>query len=216
MPARGLFITFEGGDGAGKTTQISLLANSLRAAGRQVVCTREPGGSAAAEAIRELMVRGEIDAWSPLSEALMMFAGRSEHLRSLINPARSSGAVVLCDRFTDSTMAYQGIAGGVGKDVISALDSLVVGSDGPDTTFILDIDPVEGLRRASARDGSETRFERKGMGFHADVRRAFLSIARENQPRCFLIDAAQSPEIIHQAIAEVVFARLAEADRRGS
>ncbi len=215
MPTRGLFVTFEGGDGTGKSTQISLLAESLAAVGRRVLLTREPGGVPAAEAIRDLMVRGDIDAWSPISEALMMFAARAEHLHKVINPARDSGAIVLCDRFSDSTMAYQGIAGGVGCLTIEALNSMVVGNNGPDLTFVLDIDPMEGLLRARLRAGGDNRFESKGITFHTAVRVAFQSIATANPERCILIDAAQPVAVVHKLIVETVQRWLAEADTCG-
>ncbi len=216
MPTRGLFVTFEGGDGSGKSTQIELLAETLVAEGRRVISTREPGGAPAAESIRDLMVKGNIDAWSPISEALMMFAARAEHLDKVINPARDSGVIVLCDRFSDSTMAYQGIAGGVGRPAIESLNSMVVGDHGPTLTFVLDIDPIEGLRRARSRANSDNRFESKGIAYHTAVREAFQSIALTNPGRCILIDAAQPVTEVREIIVATVQRRLAESEDRGS
>ncbi len=191
-PGRGPFITFEGGDGTGKSTQIELLARRLREAGRDVVVTREPGGSEGAESIRQLIVRGAADRWSSRVEALLIYAARADHLERTINPARARGAVVLCDRFSDSTMAYQGIAGALGQAAVRELDRIVVGDDGPQLTFVLD-SPVEvGLSRAGRR-GGDNRFEAKGSEFQESVRQAFLAIARGEPSRCILIDAA-APE----------------------
>lgn len=203
---RGAFITFEGGDGAGKTTQIARLAEKLRAEGLEVVVTREPGGAPGAEEIRTLLVNGAPDRWTPLSEALLMFAARADHLARTINPARARGAVVLCDRFSDSTTAYQAQAGGLGPDAVAILDRLVVGADGPDLTIILDAGEA-GLSRAKGR-GGEDRFERKGADFQARVRQAFRDIAAANPKRCALIDASGDEAAVAVAVARVVGQRL--------
>jgi dTMP kinase len=207
MTKTGAFISFEGGDGAGKTTQIKLLANRLRDAGRNVVVTREPGGSVGAEAIRALLVRGDTDRWSPLTEALLMYAARADHLEKTILPALARGAIVITDRFADSTLAYQGIAGEFGEDNVKMLYDLVVGDNGPDLTIILDAPAEEGLRRASPNDG-ETRFEEKGADFQTSVRTAFLQIARENPDRCIVVNALASIEDVAADIASAVEARL--------
>jgi dTMP kinase len=204
---RGPFITFEGGDGAGKSTQITRLAAHLRRAGSDVVVTREPGGSPGAEDIRALIVNGAADRWSPMSEALLMYAARADHLERTINPARARGAAVLCDRFSDSTMAYQGIAGGLGRAAVESLDALVVGDDGPMLTFILDAPVRDSLARAGAR-GGDTRFEGKGAGYQERVRQAFLAIARSAPDRCVVIDASRGIEAIGAEIAAVVHERL--------
>lgn len=204
---RGPFITFEGGDGAGKSTQITRLAAHLRRAGSDVVVTREPGGSPGAEDIRALIVKGAADRWSPMSEALLMYAARADHLERTINPARARGAVVLCDRFSDSTVAYQGIAGGLGCAAVESLDALVVGDDGPMLTFILDAPVRDSLARACAR-GGDTRFEAKGAGYQERVRQAFLAIARSAPDRCVVINASRSVEAIEAEIAAIVRERL--------
>ena len=198
----GLFITFEGGEGAGKSTQVERLAKRLRAAGRKVLTTREPGGTEMAERIRALLVTGETDALSSTAEALLNYAARDDHLRRVIRPALERGEVVISDRFMDSTRAYQGYAGDCPLPLIEALECDVVGDTKPDRTIILDIDPEEGLRRTHARAGElplpepqrEDRFERFGIDFHRRLREAFLRIARENPERCVVIDAARPEE----------------------
>ena len=206
MSHKGLFISFEGGDGAGKSTQINLLAERLRASGRNVVLTREPGGSPGAEQIRELLVKGDKDRWSPLTEALLMFASRADHLEKTILPALNSGAIVITDRFADSSMAYQGVAGELGREKVQALYSLVVGENGPDLTIMLDASAEDGLARATTDDG-ETRFEEKGAAFQARVREAFLTIAREDPARCVVIDASQPIEQVSANVLSAVQTR---------
>ncbi len=185
---KGVFISFEGGDGVGKSTQIEKLASVLCAAGRDVVVTREPGGSTGAEAIRTLLVTGDKDRWSPETEALLMFAARRDHLEKTILPALERGAVVITDRFADSSMAYQGHAGGLGAQAVDALYDFVVGDNGPDLTIILDAPAKQALARASS-DRAETRFEEKGGAFQERVRQAFLDIAKEAPARCVVIDS---------------------------
>jgi len=206
MTDRGAFISFEGGDGAGKSTQINLLAERLRNAGCDVVVTREPGGSEGAEAIRALLVKGDADRWSPVTEALLMYAARGDHLEKVILPALARGAVVITDRFADSTMAYQGIAGDLGREKIEALYNLVVGDNGPDLTIILDAPAEEGLRRASSDEG-ETRFEEKGDAYQRSVRDAFLEIARSDPDRCAVIDARDPIETVAANVIAAVKAR---------
>lgn len=200
---RGAFITFEGGDGVGKSTQIALLAERLRRAGREVVQTREPGGSPGAEAIRALLVTGEADRWSATTEALLIYAARADHLTRTIVPARKKGTVVLCDRFADSSMAYQAIAGGLGAEAIDALDRIVVGGEGPDLTLVLDAPAATGLQRSQAR-GGDNRFEHKGAAFQERVREAFLEIAKANPDRCVVIDAARARESVADDVAAAV------------
>lgn len=208
---RAPFITFEGGDGVGKSTQIKALAERLTEQGFSVCTTREPGGAPGADRLRTLLVSGDADAWSPISEALLMNAARAEHLRATINPARADGRIVLCDRFTDSTMAYQGIAGDVGAAAIANLYEIVVGSDGPDLTLILDLSEAEGLQRAAARgDDAESRFESKGARYQAAVRAAFLQIADAAPERCRLIDASGSADVVAARI-DAAIAPLVEA-----
>jgi dTMP kinase len=207
--SRGIFITFEGGEGAGKSTQVRRLAERLRAAGREVVVTREPGGSPGAEAIRSLLVSGAADRWSSISEALLMNAARRDHVEKLIAPALARGDVVVCDRFADSTRAYQGAAGGAPADLIAMLESPVIGDCRPDLTLVLDL-PVEiGLARAASRGGAEARFEAKGAAFHAAIRQAFLDIAAVEPERCVVVDASGAPELVAEAVWAAVEARIA-------
>lgn len=208
---RGPFITFEGGDGVGKSTQIARLAERLRAAGREVVVTREPGGSPGAEAIRALLVQGAADRWSARTEALLMFAARADHLERTINPARARAAVVLCDRFADSSMAYQGIAGALGREAVATLDKLIVGADGPTLTFVLDAPSQEGLKRAGARGDGDNRFEAKGAEYQERVRQAFLEIAKDAPDRCVVINAARDIDTIADDIARITLERLGAA-----
>ncbi|HSZ53163.1 MAG TPA: dTMP kinase [Caulobacteraceae bacterium] len=207
--SRGFFITFEGGEGAGKSTQVRRLAERLRAAGREVVVTREPGGSTGAEAIRGLLVSGAADRWSPISEALMMNAARRDHVEKLIVPALARGDVVICDRFADSTRAYQGAAGGAPADLIATLESAVVGDCRPDLTLVLDLPVDIGLARAADRGGAEARFEAKGAAFHAAIRQAFLDIAAAEPGRCVVVDSSAPPEVVAEAVWAAVEARMA-------
>lgn len=205
---RGRFITLEGGEGAGKSTQARLLSERLRARGLDVVQTREPGGSRGAEAIRELVVTGEASRWSPVTEALLMFAARSDHLEKTIRPALQSGAWVVCDRFADSSRAYQGAGGGAPEALIEALDATVVGADQPDLTLIFDLPVEEGLNRAFGRGLFETRFESKGAAFHERLRNGFLRIAEAHPERCVVLDATGSEDEVEQRVWQVIEARL--------
>ena len=207
---RGLFITFEGGEGAGKSTQVRLLAERLRQAGREVVETREPGGSPGAEALRELVVTGARDRWSPLSELLIMNAARADHLERTIVPALRSGSVVVSDRFADSSRAYQGAGGGVPPQVVQAIEAAVVGATRPDLTLVLDLPVEAGLARAAAR-GGEDRFELKGRAFHQRLRDAFLAIAAAEPERCVVLDGALPIESLQAAVWAVVAPRLERA-----
>lgn len=205
---RGRFITFEGGEGAGKSTQARLLVERLQAAGLTVVMTREPGGSEGAEALRPLLVTGDRDRWTPTAETLLMYAGRSDHLTRLIRPALEAGTWVVCDRFSDSTRAYQGAGGGVDPAFIEAIEAEVVGVDKPDLTLIFDM-PVEvGLERAFGRDMFEARFESKGLEFHERLRAEFLRIASREPERCARIDASGSLEAVATDVWAAVSSRL--------
>ena len=206
--ARGRFISFEGGEGAGKTTQIRRLRNRLAPRVGEVVLTREPGGSPGAEALRDLLVRGETDRWSPVSETLILYAAREDHLERLIRPALARGAWVLSDRFADSTRAYQGAGGGAEAGFIAALEEAVVGDAHPDLTLILDLPVDEGLARAAARGGGEERFERKGRVFHERLRHGFLEIARAEPRRCVVMDATEPPDEVADRIWTAVSERL--------
>ena len=207
MTARGRFITFEGGEGAGKSTQVRMLASRLKAAGRQVMATREPGGSPGAEAIRKLLVEGATDRWAPLPETLLFLAARADHVASAIEPALTAGNWVICDRFTDSTVVYQGMVRGLGIQRVRALQELSV-TIAPDLTFILDIDPREGLARTQGRGGREDRFEKFDAGFHERLRDAFLSIAKSEAERCIVVDSSRSPDIVADEIWQAVNTRL--------
>jgi dTMP kinase len=202
-------ITLEGGEGAGKSTQARRLSDRLSALGKKVVLTREPGGSEGAEAIRGLLLTGGADRWSPVSEVLLFYAARSDHLERTIAPALAAGAWVICDRFADSTRAYQGAAGGVPDAFLDSLERHVLGQMRPDLTLILDLPPEEGLARAAQRPGSETRFETKDVAFHQRLRAGFLAIAKAEPERCAVVDAAADPTSVEAAIWAVVQSRLA-------
>lgn len=206
--SKGAFITFEGGEGAGKTTQIRLLADRLCKAGLDIVQTREPGGSPAAEEIRNLLVTGAADRWSPLAETLLFYAARVEHWRQVIEPALTRGAVVLCDRFTDSTIAYQAYAGGLPTATLTQLHNVVLPGVEPDMTVILDLPVADGLKRAGERPGAETRFESKGTAFHEKLRQGFLDIAKQNPKRCIVVDGSADVAQVHERVAAAVKSRL--------
>ena len=201
------FITLEGGEGSGKSTQIRLLANYLSEKGLDCVTTREPGGTKSADAIRKILVTGDKRQWAPVSEALMHCAARHSHLTDIIWPALKSGTWVISDRFADSTMAYQGIAMGLGKAAINWLYEFTVGSFSPDLTLILDL-PVElGLERAQKRGSNENRYEKMEIEFHQRVRMAFLEIAKSNPSRCIVIDAQSRVDEVQQEIISAVTKR---------
>ncbi len=206
---RGKFITFEGGEGAGKSTQARLLAERLISRGHKVERTREPGGTSGAEALRAMLVQGGTDRWSPMSEALLMYAARRDHIERVIAPSLAGGQWVVCDRFADSTRAYQGAGGGVDPAFIDALEQGVLGETVPDLTLIFDL-PVEiGLERASVRDGeAQGRFEAKGLEFHQALRAEFLAIAKAHPERCVVIDAAQDIDAVHAKVWATVAERL--------
>ncbi|WP_282608303.1 dTMP kinase [Pelagibius sp. Alg239-R121] len=205
---RGKFITFEGGEGAGKTTQIKRLAQWLTAQGRQVTTTREPGGSAGAEQIRSLLVNGPADRWSASTEALLHFAARRDHLEKTVIPALEAGHWVLCDRFVDSTMAYQGYGHQLGREIIEQLQTIVVADFLPDFTVIMDIDPASGLGRAGERAGGEDRYESMALEFHQRLRAGFLDIAARDPERCAVIDADGAIDDIAVQIRELAAQRL--------
>ena len=202
----GLFITFEGGEGSGKSTQIRRLAAQLEAAGSNVLVTREPGGTPEAEAIRALLVSGDVARWTPSSEALLNYAAREQHLVQVIRPALAAERTVLCDRFMDSTRAYQGYAGGCEPGFIDALEKAIVGSTRPHLTLIFDLDPVLGLARARSRGDAvaEDRYERKGLAFHQRLREGFLDILRREPKRCRLVDASQDVEAVAEDVWSIV------------
>jgi dTMP kinase len=197
----GIFITLEGGEGTGKSTQAKTLANRLQQIGKVCVLTREPGGTIEAEAVRELLVTGDVARWSASAEALLNYAARDSHIRELIAPALDAGKTVICDRFIDSTRAYQMYAGDAPSVLINALEASIVAKRLPNLTLVFDLDPKLGLGRAAARGTDRAdRFERKGLVFHQKLRDAFLSIASAEPMRCRVIDAAQSIEDVATAV----------------
>jgi dTMP kinase len=204
----GKFITLEGGEGAGKSTQIARLAELLRRTGLDVLTTREPGGSPAGERIRKLLVEGDPGSLGPLTEALLHFAQRAEHLTETIRPALARGTWVISDRFADSTMAYQGYGHRLGRKTITSLYRLVCGTFRPDLTLVFDVPVSLGLERAGRRPGAETRYERMGQQFHERLRRGFLDIAKREPRRCAVIDAAQSLDAVTAQMLQTVNRRL--------
>lgn len=202
----GLFITFEGGEGSGKSTQIRRLAAKLQEQGRDVLVTREPGGTPEAEAVRGLLVSGDVARWTAKSEALLNYAAREQHLEQVIRPALAAGRTVLCDRFMDSTRAYQGYAGGCEMGFIDALERAIVGATRPNLTLMFDLDPTIGLARAKTRGDlvAEDRYERKGLAFHQKLREGFLDILRREPKRCRFIDAGQDVEAVATDVWSVV------------
>ena len=206
--SKGRFITFEGGEGTGKSTQVALLATALADAGVDVISTREPGGAPGAEEIRNLLVNGATNRWTPMSEALLNYAARAEHLDKTVYPALEKGQWVISDRFADSTMAYQGFGHGVKRGAINKLGSAVLGDFKPDLTIIFDLDLEVGPERAGARGQGEDRYERMGHDFHDRLRQGFLQIANDEPERCVVIDASAPIEQIAAAIRAIVSERL--------
>lgn len=210
-----LFISLEGGEGAGKTTQINRLAAYLTDEGYKVVTTREPGGTKEAESIRNLLVQREGGDWDAMAEVLLLYAARVMHINKVIRPALAEGKVVICDRFSDSTMAYQGYGRGLDKEKIKEIERISVDGFKPDLTLILDIDVTEGLERSNKRlsgqkgyEKTEDRFERMELEFHERLRQGFLQIAREDAGRCSVIDATQSVDDMTAEIQSLVREKL--------
>ena len=205
----GLFITFEGGEGTGKSTQAKRLAGVLRDLGRNVVLTREPGGTEQGEAVRDLLVNGDPSRWSAAAEALLNYAARDAHIRTVIEPALNRGEFVICDRFMDSTRAYQGYAGKCPEALLDALEASIVGALKPSLTLIFDLDPALGLARAKSRGtGIEDRYERKGLAFHQALRQGFLAIAASDPQRCKIIDASGSENEVQALVMKTCGALL--------
>jgi dTMP kinase len=198
---KGLFVTFEGGEGSGKSVHTKALAERLRGQGKNVTLTREPGGAPGSEAIRKLLVTGEAGRWSADAETLLNYAARDEHLRTIIRPALASRGIVICDRFMDSTRVYQGYAGDCDLRFIDTLERYVVADTRPDLTIILDIDPELGLSRAQGRgNNDENRFEKKGIAFHRKIRDGFLHIAKADPARCRVIDSSRPSDDVDTEI----------------
>lgn len=206
MVSRGRFITFEGGEGTGKSTQCARLADFLSDSGIETVVTREPGGTDGAQAIRELVVSGAGDRWGAVSEALLMYAARRDHVDRVIEPALAAGKWVLCDRFSDSTLAYQGYARELGADWVRSLDRLSLDGFQPDLTLLLDLPISTGLARAAERGGPD-RFEKLGTAFHEKLRRAFLDIAAQEPDRIVVVPADGTVEEVGERVRAAVLAR---------
>lgn len=202
-----MFITFEGIDGSGKSTQARILAEALRAGGHDVVLTREPGGSPGAEEIRRLVLEGDPDRWSAETEILLFTAARRDHLERLIEPSIKAGKIVISDRFADSTRMYQGLSRGDLRAVVDKLHALMIGRE-PDLTFIIDMDPEVGLARAKGRNGTEERFEDFGADLQRRMRAGFLDLAREFPGRCRVIDGNRPTETVAAEIASIARAAL--------
>lgn len=212
---RGFFISLEGGEGSGKTTQINRLVEMLSDRGYDVVITREPGGTPEAESIRNLLVQRDGGDWNAMAEVLLLFAARSMHIENLIKPALNDGKIVICDRFTDSTLAYQGFGRGLELDKIKEIERISINEFKPDLTFILDIDVRTGLNRSNARlseddagEQTEDRFERLDIDFHERLREGFLEIARQNEGRCYILNAAQTMDHLSDEIKNIALAKL--------
>ena len=206
--SRGRFITIEGGEGAGKTTQVRLLAAALKRMRIPVRATREPGGSPSGEAIRRLLLEGHGERWNAVGEALLLVAARSDHVARLIAPSLAQGIWVVSDRFADSTLAYQGYGRGLALEDLAMLHRFALGSFAPDLTVILDLPAETGLSRAAARGSVGDRFERLDRAFHERLREGFRKIAADNTARCVLIDGSSDPQTVHRAILDAVEGRL--------
>jgi dTMP kinase len=209
LAAAGRFVTFEGGEGAGKSTQARRLAAALRRNGHPVLETREPGGSAGGEEIRRLLTTGSASRWSPMAETLLHFAARCDHVARLIRPALAGGQWVVCDRFADSTMAYQGYGHGIDRDFIARLAAAVLGELKPDLTLVFDLPVEQGLKRAKGRAGLEDRYEKMDIGFHEKLRQGYLAIAAAEPARCVVIDATGDEEASWAQVVVAVKHRLA-------
>lgn len=213
MTLKAKFITIEGGDGSGKTTQIKMLSDVLNARGIKHIITREPGGCSSAMDIREILLKGESDRWDGLSELFLYSTARNEHLRKVIRPTLEEGTWVICDRFADSTHVYQSIARGIPVDVVEYVTSLVVQNTQPDLTLVFDIDPAVGIARTQGdRVGAdENRIESEGLEFHKKIRQGYLDLVKKYPERCQLVNAEQSIEEIHGDIMEIMNKLLQES-----
>ena len=207
MKKKGFFITFEGIDGSGKSTQIRKLAKFLEDNGFDIIITREPGGSVGGEEIRNLLLQGAVDRWSAETEILLFTAARRDHLERIILPALQGGKIVICDRFTDSTRMYQGMRGPKLRDLVDKLTKEVINCD-PDLTIIIDIDPEISLERAKSRNTAEERFEDFGVDLQKKMRRGFLDLSREFSSRMKVVNGQQSVDELAKEIASLVRARL--------
>ena len=207
MTARGTFLTFEGIDGSGKSTQARLLAERLQREGRDVILTREPGGSAGAEEIRNLVLQGDPDRWSAETEILLFTAARRDHLERTIEPALAKGKVVICDRFADSTRMYQGMSRGNLRTLVDQLHNLMIGRE-PDLTLLIDMDPETGLSRAKGRQGAEERFEDFGVDLQLQMRAGFLALADEFPDRFRVVNGDRNMDSVAQDVTDIVMTSL--------
>ena len=201
------FISFEGGEGSGKSTQIKLLAKRLAKYG-DVITTREPGGTIEAEIIRNLLVKGKKNKWSGVVETLLLYAARKDHIDKVIAPSLKKNNWVLCDRFKESTLVYQGYGKNVDIELIKKLDKIITNNLTPSLTFILDIDPIIGLKRSKRKSNTETRYENMSLGFHNKIRKAFKAIARLNKKKFILINANQDINLIQEIIWNEVSSKI--------
>ena len=201
------FISFEGGEGSGKSTQIKLLSKKLAKYG-EVITTREPGGTIEAEIIRNLLVKGKKNKWSGIVETLLLYAARKDHIDKVIAPSLKKNKWVLCDRFKESTLVYQGYGKNVDIDLIKKLDKIITNNLTPGLTFILDIDPLIGLKRSKRKSNTETRYENMSLGFHNKIRKAFKAIARLNKKKFILINANQDINLIQDIIWDEVSSKI--------
>lgn len=205
---KGCFITLEGGDGSGKTLQINALKEKLEATGKTVLKTREPGGSEGAEEIRKLLLTGEPNRWLPMTDVLLLYAARLDHVEKLIKPALNKGSWVISDRFADSTIAYQGHGYGLGKQAIMDVHKATLGDFQPDLTIILDLPLDIGLKRANDNGSGEDRYERMGRDFHERQREGYLEIAANNPERCVIIDASGTVDEVAELIWDATKSKL--------
>lgn len=203
---QGLFISFEGGEGSGKSTQIKLLGESFKQLGYDVILTREPGGCDSALLLRKLLVEGDPERWDGLSEVLLYSAARNEHLRQVIRPGLAAGKIILCDRFADSTVAYQGAGHGIAPEIVDTVTNIVVGDTWPTITLLLDLPTDEGLKRAAIRyeDQHENRFERLGVDFHQRLRDGYLARAKAFPKRFVVVDARGNIPVVQQNILDAL------------
>ncbi len=210
MSQNSLLITFEGGEGSGKTTQSQILYNALKEKGFEVIKTREPGGTKFAEIIREILVQGESNKINNISELLLFAAARADHVQKLIKECLKDNKIVICDRFTDSTLAYQGYAGNLDLDLVKEVNRISIGEISPDLTFVFDIDPTLGIERALGENNKETRFEEKDIMYHKKIRDGYMDIARDNPDRCVVIDGTNGIEQISKNILELTLDKINE------
>ena len=210
MTQNGLLITFEGGEGSGKSTQSQILYDTLIEKGFEVTKTREPGGTKFAEIIREILVQGDSNKIDNISELFLFAAARTDHVQKVIKKSLKDNKIIICDRFIDSTLAYQGYAGNLDLDIVKEVNKISIGEIYPDITFIFDIDPTQGIERALGVNNKETRFEEKDIMYHKKIRDGYLSIARDNTQRCVVINGADDIEQISKKILELTLDKINE------